>query len=70
MSFATITTVSDGPMMKADGLRSVAEVATGEEAHAYRDERWLRSSCQMSGHTVVADTKEVEHAKGRSHSAG
>jgi hypothetical protein len=69
LSFAKITTVSDVPMMKPDGLRSVVEVATREKAHAYRDERWLRS-CQMSGHTVVANTKEVEHAKGRSHSAG
>lgn len=60
----------DGPMMKPDGLRSVAEMATREEAHAYRDERWLRSSCQMSVHTLVANTKEVEHAQGHSHGAG
>jgi hypothetical protein len=35
---------SDVPMMKPDGLRSVAQMATREQAHAYRDERCLRSS--------------------------
>jgi hypothetical protein len=30
VSFAKITTVSDVPMMKPDGLRSVVEVATRE----------------------------------------
>lgn len=54
--------VSDVPMMKPDRLRSVAEVATREQASVSRRAvaAIVITSCQMSRHTVVAHTKEVE----------